>query len=206
VALTRIQKWLNEPGNIGASVDVKKAFDSIDRKKMIEQLTRIIRGYERRLRKHPEEASHLTMVIGQLKNMLSWLLRVYRMPTKTYYTFADGTETFWTTEGVRQGCPLSMLIFCVAIQHTLELVKKETGVNLAAYADDITICGTPEAVLRAIALLEELLLENVGLVLNHQKNNFMAFGAQPEVVAMLRARIKDDGGDPDTQLRGSCTG
>ena len=43
--------------------------------------------------------------------------------------------------GVRQGCPMSMILFVIGIETLISLLEKK-NINLNAYADDVTLLIT----------------------------------------------------------------
>lgn len=92
-------------------------------------------------------------------------------------------DEFGTTEGVRQGCPLSMDLFNVAMTNLEEIKKVQgRGVNLEieriktiAYTDDIVLMAENEEWLSR--MLKELgkFLKRKGLELNADKTKIMCF-------------------------------
>ena len=79
-----------------------------------------------------------------------------------------------SAQGVRQGDPLSALLFCVYLRPVLQQVSEATGVRVYGYFDDISLLGTPEQQIAALSHLQ-LTLPAVSLQLNTAKSHFTYF-------------------------------
>ena len=82
-----------------------------------------------------------------------------------------------SAQGVRQGDPLSALLFCVYMQEVLQQTSEQTGVKVYGFFDDISLLGTPQQVMAALDRLHHLLAA-VSLQLNTAKSHFTYFHDQ----------------------------
>lgn len=149
-------------GMVALFVDLKAAFDSVDR----EILGRAMR--ERGIRE------------GLVK-------RVEELTRETKSRIRMGEECgreFWTARGIRQGCPLSPILFNILIADLEEKMKKgrwggvelgEEKVYTLAYADDVVLLAKEEGEMRSMMGKLEGYLEEKGLTLNVNKTKIMRF-------------------------------
>jgi len=93
-------------------------------------------------------------------------------------------EAFWTARGVRQGCPMSPILFnLMTADLEQELAKGGwEGVRIEgkriytlAYADDVVILAEKEEELEAMIRRLERYLEGKGLELNAEKSKIVRF-------------------------------
>lgn len=94
------------------------------------------------------------------------------------------TERFWTERGLKQGCPLSPLLFIVFIADIEEYLKKRQngGVTVGrkriftlTYADDLAVMAEiDKEMVRMLKSLERY-FEEKRLTLNAQKSKVMVF-------------------------------
>lgn len=113
-------------------VDLKAAFDSVDRGILLE-----------------------TMEGRGIKVGLIERVRILLNETKSKVRIGEEMgEQFWTGRGVRQGCPLSLILFNILISNLEEAMRKvkwggvrigEERVYTLAYADDLVLITEEES-------------------------------------------------------------
>ena len=79
-----------------------------------------------------------------------------------------------SAQGVRQGDPLSALLFCVYMRDVLQRVSEQTGVKVYGFFDDVNLLGTPQQLMAALSHLQQS-LPAVSLQLNTAKSRFAYF-------------------------------
>lgn len=157
---TCIQSAICEKSQLFAVfVDYKAAFDRVNREKLFVKLAKL------------NVPDFLTEAIREL----------YR---ETRYTI--GSTTFWTRNGLRQGCPLSPLLFAIYISD-LEMVMNNwqsggtrvgsCSIRCLAYADDIVlIAKTPGELKDMISCLERYSRRR-DMIISTEKTKVMKFSA-----------------------------
>ncbi|CAE7453477.1 LINE-1 retrotransposable element ORF2 protein [Symbiodinium microadriaticum] len=147
-------------GAIQLSVDLRKAFDSLDRGKLFQCLVRA--GVD-------DSLAH---------TVLQWHQQV------SYYIRLDGHEShFLTGKGVRQGCPIAPTIWIAFLDLMVDLLKGRLGSgggewirnNLTCFADDMhagLLVHSEEDLNRSLEELGALLsaVEALGLEINPAKS------------------------------------
>jgi len=123
-------------------------------------------------------------------------------------------RSFWTARGVRQGYPVSPLLFNLVIADLKEELGKVRwgGVKLGsgrvyslAYADDIVLLAEEEGEMKSIIERLEMYLEKKGLELNVEKTKVMRFRKGGGRMAKdWRWRGKEDRGSEGVQISGVC--
>lgn len=92
---------------------------------------------------------------------------------------------FWTERGIRQGCPLSPILFNLMIADLEEGLGKDEieGIRLGSkevkvlgYADDLVILAEDEEGMRWLLGRLERYLDKKGLMLNAEKTKVVKFG------------------------------
>lgn len=109
------------------SLDVQKAFDTVAHN-----------GVYKVLYKY-----------GIPARMVSYLQKLYKTATTTFEVDGEYSASVLPGRGVRQGDPLSPLIFNLVMNEVLAMVQDEVGycledqrVNVLAFADDLLIVGS----------------------------------------------------------------
>jgi hypothetical protein len=137
-------------------LDISNAFNSCDRARVLRQL------YDT-----PE---------------LSSLYRLadfgYSTPSELLLQGCDG-QSIPSSNGVRQGDPLSAVLFCLYLRDVLARVGQAAKVRVYAFFDDVNVEGTPTEVMKALATLQEL-LPAVSLDVNTSKSHFAYFHGDDE--------------------------
>ena len=117
---------------------------------------------------------------------LTCLLRnLYAGQEATVRTGHGTTEWFQIGKGVRQGCILSPCLFNLyaeCVMRNTGLEEAQAGIKIARrninnlrYADDTTLMAESEEELESLLMKVKEKSEKVGLKLNIQKTNIMAF-------------------------------
>ena len=143
-------------------VDLKAAFDWVDRGRLAETMRKM--GVGGRLRKR--------------------IMDIYKETKNVVKVGEKRTKEFWTTRGVRQGCPLSPTLFNIFLADLEEEMRKvkEGGVVIGRekvwsiiYADDITLMATSQEGLKHMLKRLRKYLERKGLTLSTEKSKILVF-------------------------------
>ncbi|XP_067208444.1 golgin subfamily A member 6-like protein 25 [Linepithema humile] len=138
-------------------IDLKAAFDSVDRGVLVGAMR------ERGVREG---------LVGRVEEVLKETKSKVRVGGKV-------GENFWTARGVRQGCPLSPLLFNIMLADIEEEMGKvkRGGVKLRgnriyslAYADDMVLVAEEEEEMRGMMERLEKYLERKKIRIKHRKN------------------------------------
>jgi hypothetical protein len=171
-AVHAIQAALNAggEGTCALAIDFTNAFNSIDRKLMMEELFRCDR-------------------FEPIWRLAHWL---YGQSNTLYLIDKDGkvVEKIAAEQGVLQGDALSALLFALGIHPLYNIVKQEfhgEGLQCFSILDDITFVGKHDVVLRAFAKMEELSSRITNLTIKKPKCQFL----WPEKNGALPAEIAD---------------
>jgi hypothetical protein len=86
----------------------------------------------------------------------------------------EAPYTIHSSNGVKQGDPLSTLLFCLAIHQTYEKIVSETNTHIYGFVDDVNVVGTSEEVIKAMKMFQDL-LPLLNLSVNNSKSSFVYF-------------------------------
>ena len=163
-ALTKLRKASYEldSNNCLVAIDFSKAFDSIDRSylfKMIDKLK--VSNITKTLIK---ALYHETLSIIEIDGSLSLPINIHK--------------------GVRQGCPLSALLFILCIEPLLNEIETDNNIiskhqnKIIAYADDVTACIEIKSLTRIFLKLKAF-KNATGLDINMSKTEIATDGQLP---------------------------
>ena len=145
-------------------MDLEAAFDRVEREKLEEAMRE--RGVNGWLRERIMEAYAETKCCVRVGESVS--------------------ESFWTERGVRQGCPLSPLVFNVCMADLEERLREEGwgGVKMGgekvyelAYADDIVLMAEDVVGMKMMMRVLERYMDEKMLRVNVDKSKVMRFRA-----------------------------
>lgn len=143
-------------------VDLKAAFDLVDRDTLWETMKRM----------------------GISKYIIERIKEIYE-ETKVRVRIGENlSEEFWTFKGLKQGCVLSPILFCIYIAEMEKMFKERNlgGVKIGngrlwslAYADDIVLLAeNREALLDMMGTLRKF-LNNINMILSEEKTKVLVF-------------------------------
>jgi hypothetical protein len=132
-------------------LDISNAFNTCDRARLLHEL----------------------YAIPSLQSIFRIVDFAYARPTALLLQGCNG-QAIMSSQGVRQGDPLSALLFCIYMRETLDQVHEKTGVTIYGFFDDINIVGKPGQVMDALSELQAL-LPSRSLNLNTDKSHFAYF-------------------------------
>ncbi|XP_077272062.1 uncharacterized protein LOC143902767 [Temnothorax americanus] len=152
-----------ERGKLVATfIDLKAAFDSVDREILWKVMEK--NGISKRLRDRIKE--------------------LYKETKSVIRCNGEKGPCFWTVNGVRQGCPLSALLFILLLADLEEVMRKgqEGGVVIGntkiwtlAYADDIVAVAEREEEMKQMIRRLEKYFDKRKLTVNVGKTKVMRF-------------------------------
>ena len=167
--------FINKNRLILIAIDFKKAFDSIDRAKLIETLIKY--------KIHP--------------HIIDTIAKVYQ-GDHTFLDFEDNTrEKIEITSGIRQGCTVSATLFKLVTYEIMNRLEKEgaqyhvdnININSIFYADDsILISKTIENAARNLKILIEV-SSSFGLHINKEKSNIIIYNCKENIEEIESIRV-----------------
>ena len=172
---TSITRAALDEGLVALRLDISNAYNSLDRRTMMEK----------------------ALANETLKPIHGLVRAGYHEPSSLFVKGPDGVieDHLKSEQGVRQGDPLSTLLFCHTIDPCLEAIAGHVGVvQVIAYADDITILTLDNAAIADILTLARNLLSPLNLTVNVAKSGLHYFGDYVDTVkiAAIGAGIELD--------------
>ena len=151
--LHSVQQELTDTGTRVAmlQLDISNAFNSCDRARLLTQL----------------------YALPQLQTIFRLADFAYSQPSTLLLQGCDG-QAIMSKQGVRQGDPLSPLLFCVYMREVLQQVSETSRVKAYGFFDDISLAGTPRQLMDALEQLQTA-LPAMSLQLNTSKSHFVYF-------------------------------
>lgn len=159
-----IQKEISkEQGRLYALfADLKAAFDTVNRQKLFAMM------------------NHL----GIAENLVNRIAEIYSETLSSIRVNDKESSPFWTTRGLRQGCPMSPLLFSIYLSDIeLELEKGQTGGVVIGrqkfwsllYADDLVIAATTKDEMVSLIKRTEKYLSKKEMTLSTEKSKIVRF-------------------------------
>ena len=140
-ALTKIRQYSIElkKDDLLCALDFSKAFDCVDRDFMLKMLEYLA-----------------------IDNSTMSLIKTLYADTKSIIDFnSEFSEILEITRGVRQGCPLSALLFNLVMEPLLERIQNSKKIlssqkqKVIAYADDITVAMKATSINRLLKIFQK---------------------------------------------------
>ena len=117
--------------------------------------------------------------LGLEPEVLLALQGIYERTSTVFTTEQGDSEPAPTIRGVRQGCPLSGILFALAMEPLVRALNGIDGVEALAFADDVALICRDEAALEsALSALEEV-CSWCGLQPNPRKSGLLSVGVPP---------------------------
>jgi hypothetical protein len=133
------------------TLDMANAFNSCDRARLLREL----------------------YALPELQSVYRIADFAYSQPSTLVLSGCDGLM-IESAQGVRQGDPLSALLFCVYMKRLLEQVSETTDVRVYGFFDDVSLLGSPQQLMAALGHLQSA-LPQASLQLNTAKSHFTYF-------------------------------
>jgi len=159
--LSELHREFSHPLHV-AYVDLKSAFDSVDR----QALWKALRG------------------IGMPQILLKLIEDLHTGTTSRVRLDGMMSDSFPASSGVRQGCILAPALFCRAIDWIMERTARKAGVQVGdklytdlGYADDVVLMVEQSETLRSTLLEFHQTAADLGLHLSWQKTKIQNLGS-----------------------------
>ena len=146
------------------SVDIKNAFNTCNRALLLKKLY----GME------------------ELRKIFPIVNFTYSSPSKL--NLPRNADILLSSNGVRQGDPLSSLLFCLYMKDIYHTLASKADVTLYSYSDNLYIVGKSQEVINAFHLLQQQ-LDEADLECNTSKSSFIYFHSS---TSPLPTTITDD--------------
>ena len=121
-------------------------------------------------------------------DFLKWIQTIYHSPTAVVITNGQRSEPFPIARGVHQGCPLSPLLFALALEPLAEAIRLHSDIKgitighkehkIALYADDILVflCSPQQSTCEIMDIFNKF--SNIyGYKIHFSKSEAMPLGA-----------------------------
>ncbi|KAK2577612.1 hypothetical protein KPH14_012895 [Odynerus spinipes] len=120
--------------------------------------------------------------LGMPRGLVDYIERLYANSSTTFEVRGERSELFRLGRGVRQGDPLSPILFCLVADTVMRGIPSDVGfqlgahrINSIAYADDVLLFSASKWGLQTSLGLVESRAEEMGLRLNAGKCSVLSF-------------------------------
>ena len=137
-------------------LDISNAFNSCDRARVLQRL-------------------YATPELSSLYRLADF---GYSAPSELLLQGCEG-QSILSSNGVRQGDPLSAVLFCLYLRDVLARVSQAAKVRVYAFFDDVNVEGAPAEVMKALGVLKQMLAD-IALKVNTSKSHFAYFHGDEE--------------------------
>lgn len=149
------------------SIDFETAFDNVGHRYLMQVLTKF---------NFPDK-------------IVNVVEKIYRSATSKVLVNGFLTKSFKMTQGIRQGCPLSMILFSLSVEPLIRMFHMSlAGVNIMAekivslaYADDITVALSHENDVRSIQTILDIFQSASNARVNVAKTKIYPVANWPEI-------------------------
>ena len=166
-------------GGVVVGIDWNKAFDRVEH----EFLFRVLEKF------------------GFGEKMVGWVRRLYGSARSCVKVNGVLTDFFEVERSVRQGCPLSALLYALSVEPLATLIKRDKGVEgiklpyggrcvINHYADDTTITVRDGGSVRRVMEIVEDYGRASGAKINKEKSEIMYIGKVERIEVGLRVEEK----------------
>lgn len=160
-----------------ATLDLRKAFDSVSHKTIIDTIT----------------------AIGCPKPFIEYIKTLYK-DSRTLLQYGSVNTIMDVKKGVLQGDPISPLLFNAVMDRAIKVLPPEVGYkinglnfNCIAYADDIILVASTKEGLQALIDALTNCLASFGLMTNHEKSSTVSLvpsGRQKKIKVISESQFK----------------
>ncbi len=184
-----IQKFKRRQNNLQMiALDFSKAFDRVDRTYLLNLLSKI----------------------GIPENLLNIITAMYSGNTANILINGKVSRLINIKRGVRQGCPVSALLFIIALEPLLDRLRKDDRIRgivenllekkLSGYADDLTVYTTNNS-LPAIMKIVRFFCQGTQFKINEDKTEVLFIGDNSNAsIKILGVKLYNDEGTESDEI------
>ncbi|XP_055916725.1 uncharacterized protein LOC129949346 [Eupeodes corollae] len=188
ILVARLEKWIDENNTMTElQAGFRKNYSTIDH---IFSLIAIVKGFQARNKKvyalfvdfkaafdliHRNALLYKLSQIGLSTKFIQIIKEMYCGTNAAVWDGNNISDWFETDSGVKQGCPLSALLFALFINDVVTDRIAGTIVNVLLYADDLVILSENPQNLQLMINRLVSFCEKWGLIINTDKSKVMVF-------------------------------
>ena len=165
ITLDEINRYMGDREGIWLGLDLEKAFDRVEHNFLFKVMEKL----------------------GLGENFVGWTEKLYTNAKSQIKCNGVLSEGFKIERSVRQGCPLSALLFCIAVEPLAELINNDEGIvgigleggektKTLLYADDIHIMVRNEEELNKVMTCIKMYEKASGAKVNLEKSEITYYG------------------------------
>ena len=167
----RLRLRKSKPKVVASTIDFSKAFDRVDRKYMFQILRKI----------------------GCPSQLISLIESLYCNSKSSVAINGFNSREIKQKRGVRQGCPLSALLFILALEPLLNQIRESTyfsklETRSVAYADDLTVFTRADEVQHLHKILDDF-CKGTQFRVNRSKSKSLSLYDHPNMETVRTAKV-----------------
>ena len=166
------------------TIDQEKAFDRVDRKLLFKTLQKMNFG----------------------EKIIQWLKIIYDKPTAAVYVNGHIAETFETSRGIRQGCPLSAILYTLVAELMGNMIRNNQNIEgialpgtkeqakIVQYADDTVFFISARTKIKELFKAISMFEKYTGSIIKTTKTKGLCLGGEKPFSSKTKVTWKDEFG------------